>query len=170
MLSLERISKVCSKPALATKRPQPVSAISCIAASFSEGISTRGIYNRREGRVIAVARVYDKTQLDAAKSSGRYLVERLWPRGMKKESLKLDAWLKDVAPSQSLRLWYSHKVERWPEFRRRYLAELRKNPAAFQPLLEAARRGDITLLYSARDTERNSALVLRDFLLSKLEK
>lgn len=87
---------------------------------------------------------------------------------MKKQSLQLDGWLKDVAPSAALRKWYSHEVKRWPDFRKRYLAELRKNSTAWQPLLEAAHRGNVTLLYSAR-TEHNSALVLRDFLNSTLK-
>ena len=115
--------------------------------------------------MIEIARVYE---IDAKKSCARFLVERLWPRGVKKEALQLDAWLKDVAPSQELRTWYSHRVERWPEFRKRYLAELRANAEAWKPLLEAARRGNVTLLYAARDTEHNSALLLRDFLRSKL--
>jgi len=89
---------------------------------------------------------------------------------MKKESLQLDGWLKDIAPSNALRKWYAHKVERWPEFRQRYLAELRKNSDALQPLLEAARRGNVTLLYSARATEHNSALILSDLLRSKLRR
>lgn len=114
---------------------------------------------------VEIMRVYD---IPSEKSGSRFLVERLWPRGVKKESLHLDAWLKDVAPSQKLRVWYSHKIERWPEFRKRYLAELRDNSAAWKPLLAAARRGDVTLLYAARDTLHNSALVLRDFLRSKL--
>jgi uncharacterized protein YeaO (DUF488 family) len=118
--------------------------------------------------MIEIARVYDEPRAKSHKST-RYLVERLWPRGMKKESLQLDGWLKDVAPSGALRKWFGHKPERWPEFRQRYLAELRKNPKAWQPLLQAARRGNITLLYSARDTERNSALLLREFLSSKLK-
>lgn len=118
--------------------------------------------------MIAIARVYDAPR-KAAKSGSRYLVERLWPRGMKKESLQIDGWLKDVAPSAVLRKWYSHEVKRWPEFRKRYLAELRANPEAWQPLLEAARRGNVTLLYAARDTEHNSALLLRAFLNSKLK-
>lgn len=123
--------------------------------------------------MIEAVRVYDsprpaRTKFGATKCA-RYLVERLWPRGMKKESLKIDGWLKDVAPSDALRHWYAHKVERWPEFRRRYLAELRANPDGWQPLVEAARRGDVTLLYSARDTEHNSAIVLRNFLNSKFK-
>lgn len=121
--------------------------------------------------MIEIARVYDSPHSKSGtKSSTRYLVERLWPRGMKRESLQLNGWLKDVAPSAALRRWYSHEVERWPEFRKRYLAELRKNSSAWQPLLEAARRGNVTLLYSARDTEHNSALILRNFLVSKLKK
>lgn len=114
---------------------------------------------------IEIMRVYD---IPTERSRSRFLVERLWPRGVKKDSLHLDAWLKDVAPSQKLRVWYSHKIERWPEFRKRYLAELRADSAVWKPLLDAARRGDVTLLYAARDTEHNSALVLRDFLRSKL--
>ncbi|HEV2298259.1 MAG TPA: DUF488 family protein [Candidatus Acidoferrales bacterium] len=114
---------------------------------------------------IEIMRVYDIPQ---EKSSSRFLVERLWPRGVKKDSLHLDAWLKDVAPSQALRKWYSHKVQRWPEFRKRYLVELRANSAAWKPLLDAARHGHVTLLYAARDTDHNSALLLRDFLRSKL--
>ncbi|MGB6874682.1 MAG: DUF488 family protein [Candidatus Acidiferrales bacterium] len=120
--------------------------------------------------MIDIARVYDKPQAKSAKPSSRFLVERLWPRGMKKESLQLNGWLKEVAPSTVLRTWYGHKVERWPEFRKRYLAELHKNPNAWQPLLEATRRGGVTLLYSARDTEHNSAIILREFLASKLKK
>jgi uncharacterized protein YeaO (DUF488 family) len=120
--------------------------------------------------VIEAVRVYDSPRpRPGAKKSARFLVERLWPRGMKKESLKIDGWLKDVAPSNALRHWYAHKVERWPEFRRRYLVELRGNPSAWQPLVEAARRGDVDLLYSARDTEHNSAVVLRGFLTSRLK-
>ncbi len=118
--------------------------------------------------MIEIARVYDHPRKSAT-SGSRYLVERLWPRGMRKESLQIDGWLKEVAPSAALRKWYAHEVERWPEFRKRYLAELRANPEAWQPLLEAARRGNLTLLYSARDTEHNSALLLRDFLNSKLK-
>lgn len=118
--------------------------------------------------MIDIARVYDETSAKSRKAS-RYLVERLWPRGMKKESLQLDGWQKDVAPSTVLRKWFGHKPERWLEFRKRYLAELRKKSTAWQPLLEAARRGNVTLLYSARDTEHNSALLLRDFLNSKLK-
>ena len=98
----------------------------------------------------------------------RYLVERLWPRGVRKDDLPLEAWLKDVAPSAELRRWYAHEVAKWKEFQRRYRAELDANEMAWQPLLQAAREGAITLLYSARDTEHNSALVLQAYLEKRL--
>jgi uncharacterized protein YeaO (DUF488 family) len=94
----------------------------------------------------------------------RILVERLWPRGMKKEALEADRWSKEVAPSTELRQWFAHRVERWEEFRRRYQEELKANRAAWEPILAASKRGTVTLLYSAHDTDHNSAVVLRDFL------
>jgi uncharacterized protein YeaO (DUF488 family) len=101
----------------------------------------------------------------AAPDDGRrFLVERLWPRGMKKSDLPIEAWLKDTSPSAALRQWYQHDPKKWPEFRKRYVAELRRERSALEPLLNAAREGDVTLVYSARDEERNSALVLRDYL------
>ncbi len=97
----------------------------------------------------------------------RFLVERLWPRGMKKEALVADAWMKEVAPTAELRQWFGHEVARWEEFRRRYRKELDANPSAWQPILEAARRGAVTLLYSAHDTAHNSAAVLREYLAER---
>lgn len=110
---------------------------------------------------IKVKRTYEPaTRIDGK----RFLVERLWPRGMRKDSLAMEAWIKDVAPSAELRRWFGHRPERWEEFQRRYQRELRSNPAAWTPLLAASRSATVTLLYSARDVERNSAIVLRDFL------
>ena len=97
----------------------------------------------------------------------RILVERLWPRGMKKEALHADAWLKDVAPSTGLRQWFGHRVERWDEFRRRYRKELSANADAWRPLLDTSSRGTVTLLYSAHDTEHNGARVLREYLTER---
>ncbi|MBS1188645.1 MAG: putative uroporphyrin-III c-methyltransferase [Rhodocyclaceae bacterium] len=97
-----------------------------------------------------------------------YLVERLWPRGVRKESLPLDGWLRDIAPTNELRRWFGHDPARWEEFQRRYRAELDAHPETWQPLLEAARRGDVTLYYSARDTEHNNALALKEYLEGKL--
>ncbi|HZT73297.1 MAG TPA: DUF488 domain-containing protein [Terriglobales bacterium] len=115
--------------------------------------------------MIALKRAYDPP----ARSDGRrFLVERLWPRGVKKENLPLESWLKDVAPSTALRKWFSHDVEKWPEFQKRYVAELRANSQAWQPLLEAARAGPVTLIYSSHDAEHNNAVVLKSFLEGKL--
>lgn len=93
-----------------------------------------------------------------------FLVERLWPRGIRRADLALDGWLKDVAPSTELRRWFNHDDARWLEFRRRYEAELGSHPTAWQPLLSAVHDGDVVFLYSARDREHNSAVVLRDYL------
>jgi uncharacterized protein YeaO (DUF488 family) len=109
--------------------------------------------------VIQVKRVYDPP---APEDGTRFLVERLWPRGVKKAYLKMEAWLKEVAPSAVLRRW-------WDAFQERYVTELDNNPEALRPLVEAARRGHVTLLYSARDTEHNSAVVLKRYLEKHLQ-
>jgi uncharacterized protein YeaO (DUF488 family) len=111
--------------------------------------------------MLKTKRVYEKAQ---AGDGVRFLVERLWPRGIKKDELKMKAWLKDVAPSPKLRKWFAHDPDKWSEFQKRYRAELKANPEAWKPMFEAARHGNVTLLYSARDVEHNSALVLKSFL------
>ncbi|HJS98995.1 MAG TPA: DUF488 domain-containing protein [Terriglobales bacterium] len=117
--------------------------------------------------MIQLKRAYDK----ASKSDGaRYLVERLWPRGVKKESLQVEGWLKEVAPSTELRKWFSHDPAKWPEFRRRYFGELKANPHAWEPLLATARRGRVTLVYSSHDSEHNNAVALKEFLQQRLGK
>ena len=111
--------------------------------------------------MVAVKRVYEP----AVPGDGtRFLVERLWPRGVRKESLQHAGWLKDVAPSDELRRWFGHDPAKWDEFCHRYWAELDSRKAAWHPILEAARRGRVTLLYSARDTEHNNALALKTYL------
>lgn len=111
--------------------------------------------------MLNVKRVYEAPK----RSDGtRFLVERLWPRGMKKEDLQMDAWLKDVAPSDSLRKFFAHDPEKWLEFKRRYRAELDAHEEAWKPILAAARRGKVTLLYSARDTENNNAVALKAYI------
>lgn len=114
---------------------------------------------------IQAKRVYESPSL---KDGKRYLVERLWPRGMRKEALRMDAWLKDVAPSAALRAWYAHDVAKWKEFQRRYRRELDANPDAVGVLTSAARAGPVTLLYAAHDEEHNSAVVLAVYLKEKL--
>ena len=117
--------------------------------------------------MIQLKRVYDA----AEKSDGaRFLVERLWPRGVKKQALTVEAWLKDVAPSAGLRKWFSHDPAKWPEFRRRYFQELKAHPEAWEPLVAAARHGRVTLVYSSHDTEHNNAVALKEFLEQKLGK
>ena len=115
--------------------------------------------------MIRIKRVYEEP---SAEDGARFLVERLWPRGVKKASLQMNAWLKDVAPSTDLRRWFAHDAAKWPEFARRYRAELEAHPDAWKPLLTAARAGRVTLLYSSHDTEHNSAVVLSDYLKGRL--
>jgi uncharacterized protein YeaO (DUF488 family) len=115
---------------------------------------------------LAIKRAYDPP---AAADGKRLLVERLWPRGVKKEALKADAWLRDVAPSTELRKWFSHDPAKWAEFQRRYRAELDARPDAWQEILSAARAGKVTLLFSSHDTEHNNVVALREYLAPKLK-
>jgi uncharacterized protein YeaO (DUF488 family) len=93
--------------------------------------------------MIQIKRAYEK----ASREDGRrYLVDRMWPRAVKKESLKMDAWLKEVAPSEALRKWLGHDPARWVDFKRRYFAELKQNREAWEPIVQAAREGQVTLL------------------------
>jgi uncharacterized protein YeaO (DUF488 family) len=110
---------------------------------------------------IQVKRAYDPPE---PSDGQRVLVDRLWPRGLKKESLRLHEWLKDAAPSDSLRRWFSHDASRWTEFKRRYFAELDAHPEATRRLTEMAADGPITLLYGARDREHNQAVALKCYI------
>jgi uncharacterized protein YeaO (DUF488 family) len=111
--------------------------------------------------MIHVKRVYEPP---AARDGCRFLVERLWPRGVRKEDLKLDAWLREAGPSTELRKWFNHDPARWKEFQRRYAAELKARPEAWEPILAAAGKGDVTLLFSSHDAERNNVVALKTFL------
>jgi uncharacterized protein YeaO (DUF488 family) len=112
-------------------------------------------------RMIQLKRAYEPA--DPA-DGARFLVERLWPRGIQKAALAINAWMKDIAPSTELRQWFHTDSARWPAFRERYLAELASNIAAAKPLLDAAHNGVVTLVYAAHDPEHNSAVVLKEFL------
>ncbi|WP_395698726.1 DUF488 domain-containing protein [Methylocella sp.] len=114
---------------------------------------------------IGVKRVYEPP---AAADGMRVLVDRLWPRGLRKDAASIDLWLKEVAPSAALRKWYGHEPERWPEFRKRYEAELDERQADVETLLRLAREGPLTLLYAARDGERSNAEVLWERLEQRL--
>src|SRR5580658_3166324 len=102
--------------------------------------------------------------------TGSDFLDRLWPRGVKKEALAIAAWLKDVAPSTELREWYGHEPAKWDEFCKRYFAELKAEPDAWEPLVDAARKGTITLVYSSKELEINNAVALKEFLEAKLKK
>lgn len=94
----------------------------------------------------------------------RILVDRLWPRGVTKEKAKVDEWIRDIAPSAELRKWFGHDPEKWPEFRRRYAAELKSHRSELKDLATRARKEKVTLLFAAKDAEHNNAVVLRDVL------
>ena len=109
-------------------------------------------------------RVYEPR---APEDGMRVLVERLWPRGIRKEDPRVDVWLKDIAPSQELRKWYGHDPDKWEEFQRRYRAELAESGDAVGALREYLADGPATLVYAARDEERNSARVLAEWLAER---
>jgi len=111
--------------------------------------------------MITLKRAYDPV----SRTDGtRFLVERLWPRGVSKTDLRIDAWLKDAGPSTELRKWFSHDPDKWADFRRRYFRELDSRPEAWQPIVSAARRGTVTLVYSSHDTHHNNAVALQRYV------
>lgn len=116
--------------------------------------------------MIKIKRVYEPV---SSQDGSRYLIDRLWPRGVKKETLKITGWDKEVAPSNELRHWYGHDPDKWCEFNKRYFTELDGKPETWRPLLEAARAGDITLLFSTKELERNNAVTLRAYLEQRLK-
>jgi uncharacterized protein YeaO (DUF488 family) len=111
---------------------------------------------------IRLKRAYDRP---AAGDGKRVLIDRLWPRGVKKADAAIDDWMKELAPSTALRKWFGHDPARWHEFRRRYLRELQQHSEQLDRLRDLARQGPVTLVFSARDEAHNDAVVLRDFLV-----
>lgn len=111
--------------------------------------------------MIRLKRVYEKPAED---DGYRVLVERLWPRGVRREDARIDLWLKDAAPSQGLRTWYAHDVSKWDEFRRRYVTELEAARDGLGDFARRCRRDTVTFVFAAKDPERCSALVLKAFL------
>ena len=117
--------------------------------------------------MLKLKRAYDVV----SKTDGRrFLVERLWPRGLSKLNLQIDAWAKEAGPSTDLRKWFGHDPARWLRFRSRYFRELDTRPEAWQPILSAARRGAVTLVYSSHDTEHNNAVALRQYVQAKIRR
>ena len=110
---------------------------------------------------IRLKRVYEPPSPD---DGTRILVERLWPRGVNKQTAAIEHWAKEVAPSPELRKWYGHDVEKWDEFRRRYEAELDQKTNLLDDLKKRVKEGPVTFVYAAKDEEHNSAMVLREYL------
>jgi uncharacterized protein YeaO (DUF488 family) len=114
--------------------------------------------------MVQLKRVYDPV----SRADGtRFLVERLWPRGLSKQRLHLASWLKEVGPSTELRQWFNHDPLKWAQFRTRYFRELDSRPESWQPILTAARAGMVTLVYSSHDEEHNNAVALEEYLQAK---
>jgi uncharacterized protein YeaO (DUF488 family) len=111
--------------------------------------------------MIKMKRVYDPPDPEDGK---RILIDRLWPRGIKKENLKMDEWLKEIAPSDKLRKWFSHDPKKYEGFKKRYIQELQDQPEILKRIKSEARKGTVTILFSAKDTEHNNATVLKELL------
>jgi uncharacterized protein YeaO (DUF488 family) len=114
--------------------------------------------------MIKLKRAYDPI---SSTDGTRLFVERLWPRGLAKERLKLDAWIREVAPTTELRKWFGHDPTKWRQFRIRYFRELDSRPASWRSIVSLAGRGTVTLVYSSHDEEHNNAVALRDYLQLK---
>lgn len=119
---------------------------------------------RIPARNVTLKRAYEPPASD---DGTRVLVDRLWPRGVRKDDAAVDLWLKDLAPSTKLRKWFAHDPDRWEEFQIRYADEVHNHPELYAQLRDLARKGPVTLVYSARDEVRNDAVVLRNLLLGR---
>ena len=119
---------------------------------------------RAEKHSFHIKRVYQDSSPD---DGACFLVDRIWPRGIRKSALASATWLRDVAPSAPLRKWFGHDPTKWHEFQKRYRAELRTNTAAYGPILEAIKHHDVTLLFAAKDPDLSNAAVLKTFLEEK---
>lgn len=111
--------------------------------------------------VVVLKRVY----AEPSESDGiRILVDRLWPRGLTKERAKVDVWLKEIAPSTELRKWFNHEPNKWPEFQKRYQAEMNNNPESVAALKKYLANGNVTMVYGAKDEQHNDAVVIKQYL------
>lgn len=114
--------------------------------------------------VIKVERIYNNPK---GNDAFRILVDKFWPRGLSKDKVKIDLWQKDIAPSDSLRKWFSHDKEKWDEFRTRYFRELKEKSKSIDLILDKVKEGPVTLLFGTREEEFNNAVALREYLLKK---
>ncbi len=111
--------------------------------------------------MIKVKRIYDPPSPDDGK---RILIDRLWPRGMKKEEAHIDEWLKEISPSHGLRKWYSHDPAKWPEFKKRYRTEISDQTELLKRIKNEGKKGTVTLLFSTKELELNNAVALKEIL------
>jgi uncharacterized protein YeaO (DUF488 family) len=111
--------------------------------------------------MVKTKRAYDPVSRGDGK---RILVDRLWPRGIKKEAARIDEWLKDIAPSDDLRKWFAHDPAKWPEFQKRYADELKNKPELVKRLKTETKEGTVTLLFAAKDAEHNNAVALKELI------
>jgi uncharacterized protein YeaO (DUF488 family) len=119
---------------------------------------------RNDVKNVSLKRAYEPpTRSDGT----RILIDRLWPRGIKKEEAKIDEWMKTISPTTELRTWFGHDPARWSEFRRRYKAELRRHPKELERLRTLARKGPLTLIFAARDEAHNDAVVVKELLVGR---
>ena len=116
--------------------------------------------------MIKVERIYNNPR---GNSTFRILVDRLWPRGLSKDKVKVDLWQKDIAPSNSLRRWFSHDERKWDEFKARYFKELEKNAEFVSTIIDRAKEEPITLLYGAKEEKFNNAMALKEYLERKIK-
>ena len=111
--------------------------------------------------MIKIKRIYEPASADDGK---RIYIDRLWPRGMKKEEVKIDEWLKEISPSDALRKWFGHDPSKYEEFKRRYIKELQKHSETLERIRKDAKGKTVTLLFSAKDVEHNNATVIKEIL------
>lgn len=120
--------------------------------------------------MIAVERIYSASKASTAKEKEfRILVDRLWPRGLSKEKAKVNLWLKDVGPSNNLRNWFGHDLQRWSEFKERYFQELDDKRELVKVIIDKTKEGDLVLLYGARDEEHNNAVALKEYIEAQIK-
>ena len=115
--------------------------------------------------MLKIKRVYDPPSPNDGK---RILIDRLWPRGLKKEDAKVDDWIKEVAPSTELRTWYGHDPKKWSEFKRRFFSELRRRQDLVEGIVSASRKGTVTLLFGSREERFNNAVALKEFVEARM--
>lgn len=128
---------------------------------YQTGTGFRIVLNKTYIMPVSIKRAYESP---TPGDGYRVLVDRLWPRGVSKEKVELDDWLREIAPSDDLRTWFDHDPERWEEFRKRYRSELDEHREALRSLARLAADGKLTLVYGAKDREHNNAVVVKDYI------